>query len=41
VPLREGIEDLRWRGASRRDLAALCREIGGAELLERVHRWRD
>ncbi len=40
VPLREGVEDLEWRGASRPQLAALCGEIGGAEILERVHRWQ-
>jgi len=40
VPLGEGIEDLRWRGASRPDLTALCHEIGGTDTLERVHRWR-
>jgi 5'-3' exonuclease len=40
VPLREGTEALRWLGASRPDLAALCGEIGGAEILDRVPRWR-
>ena len=40
VPLREGVEDLEWRGALRPQLAALCGEIGGAEILERVHRWQ-
>ena len=28
VPLAEGIEDLRWRGALRPELTSLCREIG-------------
>lgn len=41
VPLEEGIEDLRWRGASRLELTALCRETGDAGLMERVQRWRD
>jgi len=41
VPLKEGTEALRWRGASRRDLAALCGEIGGADILDRVPRWRE
>ncbi len=40
VPLVEGLADLEWRGARRRDLEALCREIGAGELLARVHRWR-
>ena len=41
VPLRERIDDLYWRGVSRPDLVALCGEIGGAEIIERVHRWQD
>ncbi len=40
VPLAEGVEDLEWRGGRRRDLEALCREIGYGELLARVPRWR-
>ena len=40
VPLVEGLADLEWRGARRRDLEALCREIGYGELLARVPRWR-
>ena len=40
VPLAEGLADLEWRGARRRDLEALCREIGYGELLARVPRWR-
>jgi 5'-3' exonuclease len=40
VPLAEGLADLEWRGARRRDLTALCREIGAGELLARVPRWR-
>jgi 5'-3' exonuclease len=40
VPLAEGLFDLEWRGAHRRDLEAVCREIGYEELLERVPRWR-
>jgi 5'-3' exonuclease len=40
VPLAEGLADLEWRGARRRDLEALCREIGAGELLARVPRWR-
>ena len=41
VPLNEETEALRWRGASRPDLVALCGEIGGADILERVHRWQQ
>jgi 5'-3' exonuclease len=41
VPLTEGLDDLRWRGARRADLARLCREIGDEDLAERVHRWRE
>jgi 5'-3' exonuclease len=40
VPLAEGLADLEWRGARRRALEALCREIGYGELLSRVPRWR-
>jgi 5'-3' exonuclease len=41
VPLAEGIEDLRWRGALRSELTSLCQEIGDEPFIERVHRWRD
>ena len=41
VPLSEGVEDLRWRGALRSELTELCREIGDERFIERVHRWRD
>lgn len=40
APLTEGIDDLRWRGARRQELATLCREIGDDGFIERVHRWR-
>jgi 5'-3' exonuclease len=40
VPLAEGLADLAWRGAPRRELSAFCRGIGYEELLERVPRWR-
>ena len=40
VPLAEGLAELEWRGARRDDLEAVCLEIGYAELLERVPRWR-
>jgi 5'-3' exonuclease len=41
VPLVEGIEDLRWRGALRPELTSLCREIGDERFVERVHRWQE
>jgi 5'-3' exonuclease len=41
VPLAEGIEDLRWRGALRPALTRLCHEIGDERFIERVHRWQD
>ena len=39
VPLEEDLEDLRWRGARRDELTALCREIGDEAFLERVTTW--
>jgi 5'-3' exonuclease len=41
VPLAETIEDLRWRGARRAELTALCREIGDQEFIDRMSNWRD
>ena len=41
VPLAEEIDDLRWRGARRDELTALCREIGDEAFLERVTSWRE
>jgi len=41
VPLGETIDDLRWRGARRDELTALCREIGDEAFLERIMSWRD
>ena len=41
VPLTEEIDDLRWRGARREELTALCREIGDEAFLERVTSWRE
>lgn len=41
VPLTEQLEDLRWRGARRDDLTALCRELDDDALLERVPTWID
>jgi len=41
VPLTESPADLRWEGARRQALAALCAELGDAAFPERVPRWRD
>jgi 5'-3' exonuclease len=41
VPLAEGLDDLRWRGARRPELTRLCHEIGDEGFVERVHRWRE
>ena len=40
VPLAETVEDIRWRGARRDDLVALCNAIGDDEFIGRVERWR-
>jgi 5'-3' exonuclease len=41
VPLAENVAALRWQGAIRSDLTALCRELGDDSILERVHSWRE
>jgi 5'-3' exonuclease len=41
VPLKEEIEALRWRGAPRAELTALCQEFSATDVLERVTRWRE
>jgi len=41
APLAESLDNLRWRGARRQELTALCREIGDEAFLERVYLWRD
>jgi len=40
VPLDESLDELRWLGAGREELASLCEEIGAPAVLERVGRWR-
>jgi 5'-3' exonuclease len=40
APLDEALDDLRWRGAEREALGALCAELGEDRLMERVPRWR-
>jgi len=39
VPLRETLDDMRWRGAERSTWQAWCDEVGASELRERP-RWR-
>ncbi|MGQ0766399.1 MAG: 5'-3' exonuclease [Gemmatimonadota bacterium] len=39
VPIAESIDDLRWRGANRPLLEALCRETGDTEFPGRVALW--
>ncbi len=41
VPLSEGLDDLKWRGARRQELEALCEEIGERNLIARVPSWRQ
>jgi hypothetical protein len=40
VPLTEQLDDLRWLGARREELTALCRETEDEEFVERVATWR-
>jgi 5'-3' exonuclease len=39
VPLVERPEELRWNGANRSDLTALCEELGDDQIVDRVQRW--
>ena len=41
VPLEESLEDLEWRGASRREIEVLSRELADDALVERVPRFQD
>lgn len=41
APLAEEPDALRWRGADRRALEALCRELAEETLMERVPAWRE
>jgi len=41
VPLPETLDDLRWLGARRDELTALCREIGDEAFLDRITTWRE
>ncbi|MEZ6186619.1 MAG: 5'-3' exonuclease H3TH domain-containing protein [Planctomycetota bacterium] len=40
VPLRDSLADLRWEGADRPALEALCAELEDDSVLERMPRWR-
>ena len=39
VPLKESLDDLRWQGASRAGMDAMCARLDAPELRERVARW--
>ena len=41
APLAEELDDLRWRGARKDELLALCRGIGDDELPGRIAAWRE
>ena len=41
VPLRETLEELRWRGVPRRDFEQLCVELGFERLMALPHKWED
>ena len=41
APITETLGDLRWQGARRAELLALCRELGEDDLPGRVTRWRE
>ena len=41
VPLTEELDDLRWQGVNRAELAAFCKEIGDSSLEEQVSTWRE
>ena len=41
VPLAEGTDALRWQGAVRADLTALCHELGEDQIVDRVTRWLE
>lgn len=39
VPLKESLDDLKWRGAHPR-LKKLCRELGSESIVERITKWK-
>ncbi len=40
VPLEESLDDLRWRGAKRAELEALCKDLGETGLIGRISHWQ-
>ena len=40
VPIAESLDDLRWRGARRDELTALCDELGVRDVVSRIDVWR-
>ena len=40
VALAEDLDDLRWRGAQRTTLQAMCDRLGDDSVMERVRLWR-
>ena len=40
APIEETLDDLRWQGARREELAALCARIGEDEVVPRMPAWR-
>jgi 5'-3' exonuclease len=41
VPLKEGLEELRWKGVPRERFVAFCEEMGATELRGRAVRWAE
>jgi 5'-3' exonuclease len=41
APLTETLEELEWKGAPRKKLAAFCAAIGDDEMVGRVERWQE
>ena len=41
VPLPEKLDDLRWRGAHRKEFTAMAERLGAPGLIDRVPTWRD
>ncbi|MEW5852650.1 MAG: 5'-3' exonuclease H3TH domain-containing protein [Myxococcota bacterium] len=40
APVSESLDEIRWHGARRNELEALCHRVGERGLLERIGRWR-
>jgi len=41
VDLPQSLDDLRWRGAHRKRLTAICERIGERAIVDRVHAFAD